>query len=101
MKPSEFEKGSPGYYSEAITGSIVNMLPTLGISLLGRRPDIGLGVMLAQAKGGAYESGRLEGLTPQQADKYSTLIAAAEAIPSAIPVMTLMKPTGESIDRLS
>lgn len=95
MEPSEFEKGSLGYYSEAISGSVINMLPMLGVSLLGRRPDIGLGVMLAQSKGGAYESGRLEGLNPQEADKYSTLISAAEAIPSAIPVMTLLKPTGK------
>jgi len=95
LKPSQFEKGSPGYYSEAIAGSVVNMLPTLGVSLVGRRPDIGLGIMLAQSKGGAYESGRLEGLTPQEADTYSSMIAAAEAIPSAIPVMALLKPTGK------
>lgn len=101
MKPSQFEKGSPGYYSEAITGSVINMLPTLGVSLVGRRPDIGLGLMLAQSKGGAYESGRLEGLNPQQADKYSTLIAAAEAIPSALPVMTLLKPSGKVLTDLA
>ena len=91
----QFERGTPEYYAEAVTGSIINMAPTLAISLLGRRPDIGLGVMLAQVKGGSYQEGREQGLTTQQAAEYSTMQTAAEVIPSAFPIAKIMKPTGK------
>ena len=91
----QFERGTPEYYAKAITGSIINMAPTLAISLLGRRPDIGLGVMLAQVKGGSYQEGREQGLTTQEAAEYSTMQTIAEVIPSAFPIAKIMKPTGK------
>ena len=91
----QFERGTPEYYAEAVTGSIINMAPTLAISLLGRRPDIGLGVMLAQVKGGSYQEGREKGLTTQEAAEYSSMQTAAEVIPSAFPIAKIMKPTGK------
>lgn len=100
LKPSDYPKGSLGYYSSAITGSVMNMVPAVGVSLASRRPDIGLGIMMTQAKGGAYESGRMEGLTPQEAQRYSLLMTAAEVIPSAVPVMALLKPSGKLINDL-
>ena len=92
---AQFERGTPEYYAKAITGSIINMAPTLAISLLGRRPDIGLGVMLAQVKGGSYQEGRDQGLTTQEAAEYSSMQTAAEVIPSAFPIAKIMKPTGK------
>lgn len=92
---AQFERGTPEYYAKAITGSIANMAPTLAISLLGRRPDIGLGVMLSQVKGGSYQEGREQGLTTQQAAEYSTMQTAAEVIPSAFPIAKIMKPSGK------
>tara|TARA_R110002153_G_scaffold173631_3_gene326450 strand:- start:16951 stop:25440 length:8490 start_codon:yes stop_codon:yes gene_type:complete len=91
----QFERGTPEYYAEAVTGSIINMAPTLAISLLGRRPDIGLGVMLAQVKGGSYQEGRDQGLTTQEAAEYSSMQTAAEVIPSAFPIAKIIKPTGK------
>lgn len=91
----QFERGTPEYYAEAVTGSILNMAPTLAISLFGRRPDIGLGVMLAQVKGGSYQEGREQGLTTQDAAEYSSMQTAAEVIPSAFPIAKIMKPTGK------
>jgi ubiquinone/menaquinone biosynthesis C-methylase UbiE len=100
LNPSDYPKGSLGYYSSAITGSVMNMVPAVGVSLASRRPDIGLGIMMTQAKGGAYETGRMEGLTPQEAQRYSLLMTAAEVIPSAVPVMALLKPSGKLINDL-
>lgn len=95
LPQNEYERGTPEYYAKAITGSIANMAPSLAISIAGRRPDIGLGVMLAQSKGGSYQQGRDEGLTPQQAQEYSSLNMAAEVIPSAFPIAKIMKPSGK------
>lgn len=100
LKPPTAEKGTPEYYAEAITGSIINMLPMLGVSIIGRRPDIGLGIMLAQSKGGAYEQGRLEGLGTLEAETYSSLTSAAEIIPSILPLGVLMKPSGKFVTDL-
>ena len=94
MKPSKLEKGSLEYYASAITGSTINMLPMLATSILGRRPDIGLGIMLSQSKGSAYEQARLKDLSPTDSAMYSNLMAVAEVVPSAIPLGVLMKPSG-------
>lgn len=98
---SKFKRGEPGYYSEALTGSVMNMVPSLAISILGRRPDIGLGVMMAQVKGGSYEQGMSEGLTQQESEMYSSLQTMAEIIPSAFPLAKFMQPSGKFLKDLA
>jgi hypothetical protein len=92
---TQSERGTAEYYAKGMAASFVNMIPSIAVSVATRRPDIGLSLMLAQSKGGAYEEGREHGLQPGQAELYSSLTGLAEAAPSAIPLGVLLKPTGK------
>lgn len=94
IKPSTAKVGSPEYYVEQGVSSILNMVPMLAVSIAGKRPDIGLGIMLAQVEGDAYGSGREAGLSTQDAKAYATYQAVAEVIPSAMPLGKLLAGSG-------
>jgi phospholipid N-methyltransferase len=99
MKPTKSKKGSTEYYVEQGVGSILNMVPMLAVSIAGKRPDIGLGIMLAQVNGDAYGKGREKGLTQNDAKSYAAFQSIAEVIPSAMPLGQVL--AGNSVIRQS
>lgn len=99
--PSTAEKGSIEYYVEQGTSSILNMVPMLAVSIAGKRPDIGLGIMLAQVDGDSYGQGREKGLSQQDAKAYASFQAISEVIPSALPLGKLLSGSGVLSQSLS
>lgn len=94
------EPGSPAYYAGAATGSIAQMIPALVAGVLTRNPTVSMGIIGAQVKGTSYGEGREAGLTPEQAQLYSTAQALAEAIPEALPLGVYLKEGGKLLSKV-
>lgn len=92
MEPVNVEPQSPAYYGSAVVSSLANMAPALLAGVLTRNPGVTLSMIGTQSKGGSYAEGREEGLSPEDADAYSTATALAETIPEILPVSILLKP---------
>lgn len=83
--------GPMAKYGSMIISSTAEMIPALVAGALTKNPNITLGMIGGQVYGSSYETGR-EKLNPQDAARYALAQAAAEAIPSALPVHAILKP---------
>lgn len=83
--------GPMAKYGSMIISSTAEMIPALVAGALTRNPNITLGMIGGQVYGSSYETGR-EKLGPKEAAQYALAQAAAEAIPSALPVHAILKP---------
>ena len=84
-----------------------NMIPSIVLSSVTGVPILGSGMMGVQAKGSAYNQAIKEGMTPQQAQTYSTVMGALEGgLSYALTgigkgATKLIKPLGTAIDGIS
>lgn len=78
-------------YGSMIISSTAEMVPALVAGAVTRNPNVTLGMIGGQVFGSSYETGR-EHYGPQEAARYALAQAAAEAIPSALPVHAILKP---------
>lgn len=86
------EPGSLAYYANLTVGSMAQMAPMILATLITRSPKLGASIMFGQVYGTSYGQARDQGLSPDQAQLYSSLQAAAEAIPEAIVISKLLEP---------
>lgn len=83
--------GPMAKYGSMIISSTAEMVPALVAGAITRNPNVTLGMIGGQVYGSSYETGR-EKLGPKEAAQYALAQAAAEAIPSALPVHAILKP---------
>ncbi|NTE96673.1 PLxRFG domain-containing protein [Agrobacterium tumefaciens] len=79
-------------YGSMIISSTAEMAPALIAGAVTRRPEVTLSMIGGQVYGQSYERGRTEGLNPDEAGTYAAAQAAAEAIPSILPVHAILAP---------
>ncbi|MEM8991909.1 MAG: LPD38 domain-containing protein [Pseudomonadota bacterium] len=92
MTPNPAERGTREWYVSQAVGSLVGMGPAVIGTIATANPLVGMGIITGQVSGDSYASGREQGLDPETAREYAGLQAAAEAIPSAIPLGNLVRP---------
>ncbi|WP_328186885.1 LPD38 domain-containing protein [Marinobacter sp. OP 3.4] len=92
MVPVNAEPGSPEYYTSTAIASIAEMTPALFASAVTRNPAVGMSIIGGQVTGESYGTGRDEGLSVDESQRYAVAQAAAEAIPEYLPISRIIKP---------
>ncbi len=79
--------------------SMANMGPALAVTMLTRNPASGMSLLGSQVFGDQYATSREKGRTHDEATQDGVFMAAAEAIPEAVPLGILAKPGTTFVSR--
>lgn len=91
---------SAKYYAAAALQAIIEMGPSVALSIATRNPGMGMALIGGQVYVDQYAQSRAKGRTPQEAQQDALFFAATEALSEGIPLGILTREGGKMLARV-